>query len=78
MSLRNTEGWLAYAPNQEDLEIPEESAQVEGKTESERLRAVLFVFYKQEVDAGRFVGLYDSFRKEKMEQLIQFVKNKLN
>lgn len=78
MSLRHAEGWLCFAPNQEDLQVPEEQAELDEKSSSERLRAVLFVYYKQETEAGRYVGLFDTFKKEKMEQIIQFVKNKLN
>lgn len=78
MSLRHAEGWLCFAPNQEELQVPEEQAEVDEKSASERLRAVLFVYYKQETEAGRYVGLFDTFKKEKMEQIIQFVKNKLN
>lgn len=78
MSMRHTEGWLCFAPNVESLEIPEEKAEVDEKTPSERLRSVLFVWYKQEVEAGKFVGQFDTFRKEKMEKIIEGVKNKLN
>lgn len=77
MSLRHTEGWLCFSPNNEDLEIPDEPAELDEKSPSERLRAVLFVYYKQETEAGRFVGLFESFRKEKMEKLIEMIKGKL-
>lgn len=79
MSLRHTEGWLCFSPNNDDLDVPEEKAQVDGeKSPSERLRAVLYVWYKQETDAGRFVGLFDTFKKEKMEKIIEGVKSKLS
>lgn len=78
MSLRHTEGWLAFAPNENELEIPEEQATLEDeKSPSERLRSVIYVWYKQEVDAGKFTGLFDTFRKEKMEKIIEGVKKKL-
>lgn len=77
MALRNTEGWICFAPNADDLETPDERAEVEEKTPSERLRNVLFVWYKQETQAGRFVGLFETFRKEKMEKIIEGVKSKL-
>lgn len=77
MSLRNSEGWLCFAPNQQDLEIPEEDAEVDQKSASERLRSVLFVWYKQETEAGRYVGLFETFRKERMEKIIEGVKSKL-
>lgn len=78
MSLRNLEGWFSFAPNQDDIEIPEESAELDEKSPSQRLKSVLYVLYKQETEAGRFVGLFETFRKEKMEQLIEFIKRKLS
>ncbi len=78
MSLRQTEGWLCFSPNKEDLEVPEEKAELDEKSPSERLRNVLFVWYKQETEKGKFTGLFETFRKEKMEKLIEGVKSKLN
>lgn len=78
MSLRHTEGWLAFAPNEDDLETPEEHAEIDEKSPSERLRNVMFVWYKQETACGNFVGLFETFRKEKMEKIIEGVKSKLN
>ncbi len=78
IKLEGGEGWLAYAPNESELEVPEERASVEVKSESERLRAVLFVWYKQELDANNYVGLFENFKKEKMEKIIEMVKSKLN
>lgn len=78
MSLRHTEGFLCFAPNEDEIEIPEERAEVDEKSVSERLRNVIFVWYKQEVDAGKFVGLFETFKKEKYEKIIEGVKSKLN
>lgn len=78
MSLRHTEGWLCFAPNESELETPEEPAETDEKTPSERLRAVLFVWYKQQCEKGKFVGLFETFKKEKMEQFIEIIKNKLD
>lgn len=77
MALRHGEGWLVFAPNKDDIEVPEESAEVDEKSPSERLRSVLFVWYKQETESGKFIGLFDTFRKEKMEKIIEGVKSKL-
>ena len=78
MSLRHAEGWLCFAPNEDEVgEVPEESAHVDEKSASERLRNVMFVWYKQETEANRFVGLFETFRKEKMEKIIEGVKSKL-
>lgn len=79
MSLRHSEGWLAFAPNENEIEIPKEHATLDDeKSPSERLKNVIYVWYKQETDAGRFVGLFETFRKEKMEVIIEGVKKKLN
>ena len=77
MALEGAEMWLCLAPNPEEIEIPEERAEVDEKSPSERLRNVLFVYYKQETQAGRYVGLFENFKKEKMERLIEFIKGKL-
>lgn len=77
MSLRHSEGWICFAPNEEDIEVPEEKAEIDEKSASERLRAVLFVWYKQEIERGTFTGLFDTFKKEKMEKIIEGVKSKL-
>ncbi len=77
MSLEGSEMWICLAPNQEDLQVPDEPAEVDEKSPSERLRSVLFVWYKQEVDAGKFVGLFETFKREKMEKIIEGVKSKL-
>lgn len=76
--MRHNEGWLCFAPNENELEIPETNAEVDTKSPSERLRNVMFVWYKQEVKDGRFVGLFETFRAEKMEKIIEGVKSKLN
>jgi len=78
MSLRNSEGWLAYAPNENELEIPEEKAEVDEKSSSERLRAVMYVWYKQQTEKKKFVGLFETFKKEKYEQFIEIIKSKLD
>lgn len=78
MSLRHSEGWLCFAPNENELDIPEETAEVDEKSASERLRAVLFVWYKQETEKGKFVGLFETFKKEKMERIIETIKGKLD
>ncbi len=77
MAMEGSEGWFCLAPNQDDIEIPKDRAEVEGKTPSERLMAVLYVWYMQETNEGNFVGLFQSFRDEKMESIIRGVKSKI-
>ncbi len=78
MSLEGQEMWMCLAPNENEIEIPEENAELDEKSASERLRAVLFVWYKHETEIGKFTGLFETFRKEKMESIIEGVKRKLD
>lgn len=79
MGFRNCEGWLAFQPNEDGIpDLPEERAEIDEKTASERLRAVLYVWYTQETSKSKFTGTFESFRKEKMETIIQGVKSKLD
>jgi hypothetical protein len=78
MGLRNTEGWLAFYANDDSMpDIPEERAEVDEKTPSERLKAVIYVWYMQEFNAGKTLTSFEAFRKEKMEKIIEMVKSKL-
>lgn len=77
MSVEGAEMWVCLAPNEGEMEIPEENAQVDEKSPSERLKNVLFIWWKQEVDAGKYVGIYETFRRERMERIIETVKGKL-
>lgn len=76
--LRQVEGWLCFAPNENEIEIPEGNISLETKTPSSRLRSVLYILYLQEVKKQKFVGVFDTFYGEKMEQLIEFTKKKLD
>lgn len=76
MSLRNSEGWLSFAPNENELpETPEENAEVESKTISQRIKAILFILYKQSTEKGKFVGTFDSYYKEQGEKIITKLKD---
>lgn len=78
MGYRNTEGWLTFTSNEESIpDVPEERAEVDEKTPSERLKNVLYAYFKQETEHGRHVGLFETFRREKMEMLIEKIKQKL-
>lgn len=72
---KGSEGWIAFSPNQiQDAEIPKEEAQAEGRTHSQRLYNVLFRYWKQ-VDG---VGDFETWRRAKMEKIIQAYKDKLD
>lgn len=79
MGFRNCEGWLAFQPTEAGIpELPTEKAEIDVKTPSERLKNVLYVWFRQEVDKGSYVGLFEAFRAEKMEKIIETIKGKLN
>lgn len=78
MALEGSEGWICISPNETDLEVPKEKAEVKTKSASERLRNVLFVLWKQETAAGRVIGTFETFRGDQMEKIIQQVKDRLN
>lgn len=78
MGMRNSEGYLCYASNEDEIEIPEGKAEIGLKSPSERLKNVLYVWYKQEVEKNNYVGLFETFRKDRMESIIESIKtNKL-
>ena len=68
-------GWLVFRPNQFSLtDLPKEQAEDKQKTPSKRLRAVLFVLWQQEGSNGDF----EVFYREKMDKLINYVKDKID
>lgn len=68
-------GYLLFQPNQFNIEdLPTEQAEDKNKTPSKRLRASLFVLWKQEGKNGDFEIYY----REKMEKLINYIKEKLD
>ena len=74
--LRDRFGWLAFAPERAELKIPDEpafAARIE-KSSSQRLRSVIFVWWKQLGSQGDF----EDFYKKQMERFISMVKEKLD
>ena len=71
----NTFGWLIFKENEVDLkDIPTEQAEDKNKTPSKRLRAAIYVWWEQ---LGKH-GSFDLFYVEKMEKIIEMVKEKLD
>lgn len=69
------EGWLVYSPNEiTTRDVPMENAEPGAKSQSQRLRNVLLVYYKQLGNPG---GDFEMFYRVQMEKLIDFVKSKL-
>ena len=78
-AMAHKEGWLLFSPNElkeADLaDIPDEKADsmTASKTRAQRLRATLFVFWKQRGSKGEFESFYNAH----MEKLIEHIKDKL-
>jgi hypothetical protein len=71
----NAFGWLVFSPNESEIpEAPSEKAEEDGISASERLRRVMFVYFKQKVNEGDF----DTWRKQQLEALIEKYKEKLD
>lgn len=78
IKLEGTEGWLVYSTNEDDIEVPEEPAVLEGKSDSERLRAVFYVYYQKLLKENKYIGLFETFKKEQMNKIIEHIKSKLD
>ena len=77
-ALQGLQLWAAFAETpltKGDLNIPEAMMEFKNdKTPSERLRAVLFVYWKQKLEQNID---WDIYYKNKMEQIISYIKDKL-
>lgn len=71
----NQFGWLVFQANEaQPTDIPKEEAEDKSKTPSKRLRASLFVLWKQEGEQGEF----ESWYRDRMEKLIKYIQDKLD
>lgn len=72
---RDEFGWLLWSPNKHQTDdLPDEPATDERKTPAKRLRAVLFILWKQQGSRGDF----EVFYRERMGKLIDMIKLKLD
>lgn len=69
------EGWLLYKPNEhiKPSEIPQSDADSGTKSQSQRLRDVIFIYWKSLGSKGDF----ESFYRTSLEKLIEYMKTKL-
>ena len=69
------EGWLLFKPNGTIAieEVPKDIAESGTKSQSQRLRDVIFVLWKQKGGEGDF----ETFYRVTLEKLIEFIKSKL-
>ena len=74
----NSFGWILFKENAIDTkDIPKENAVEDGLTKSERLRNVLFVWWKELVREAKTDLDFETFRNKQMENFIDAVKQKL-
>ena len=71
---------MRLTPHGEALEAPcEVKSELSTKTASQRLRGVLFVFYKQQQNAGHLADkTYEQFYSDQMERMINEIKAQLD
>lgn len=69
------EGQLVFKPNGDvsDADIPSGNGDAGVKSPSQRLRAVLYIFWRQRGEKGDF----NAFYKTQVEKMIDLVKDKL-
>lgn len=69
------EGWLVFKPNSDvvQAEIPSGDADSGTKSQSQRLRDVIFILWKQGGGKGDFQSFYNVY----YEKLIEYTKSKL-
>lgn len=69
------EGWLVFKPNGEIAaqDIPKGNADSGVKTQSQRLRDIIFIDWKQHGESGNFENYYRNY----LEKLIEFAKSRL-
>ena len=71
----NQFGWLVFSANEaQPTDIPKEEAEDKAKTPSKRLRATLFVLWKQKGEPQDF----ESFYRVQVEKVIEAIKSKLD
>ena len=80
MALEGAEMWICMSPEQSEADVPENMGSVElgAKTAGQRMRSVMFILYKQETGNQKYVGTFDNFYNERMEKLIQLLKDKID
>jgi hypothetical protein len=68
-------GWLLFKENEMmDEDVPEDDAVREGKTPQQRLRSVLYIYWKEKEIKESFNGWYE----RQIEKYIDSVKDKLD
>lgn len=76
--MRNMEGWLLFGDTRpSDEDIPKDDPDVERKSAAQRLRAVMFLLWKQAGEEKETGLEFNEYYKTKMEMIIDKLKGKL-
>lgn len=81
MALEGAEMWAMLSHQSENLtheSLPNAKPELGIKSRSERLRDVIFIWYKQSVKEQTFVGDFETFYNIKFDSIIDGVKTKLH
>lgn len=74
MNLQGINCKALLTPLEEKVEMIEVKGETETKTSSQRLRAVIFLLWKNNGEKG----VFEDFYRSQMEKLIDYFKNKLD
>lgn len=81
MSFEGAEMWLMLASVEAEIDhstVPNTKPELGIKSRQERLRDVIFVWYKQSVAEQTFLGDFETFYNIKFDSIIDGVKTKLH
>lgn len=70
----NSYGWLLFETQEQNLAVPTENITDDTRKPSMRMRAVLYLMWKQQGEKGDF----EAFYRGQMELIIGKIKSKLN
>lgn len=76
-NLQNTAGYLLFKPDMiKEEEVPKKKSGYEVKTPSERLRGVLFVYWKQKKEVEE--PIFEAYYEKVLNGYIEQIKRSLN
>lgn len=80
MSMEGEEGWLLFSSNNDikEEDIPDTNAEIESKSQSQRIKAVLYKLYMSETAKSTYIGTFENYYKIKTEKYIEHLKSKLD
>lgn len=81
MTFEGSEMWLLLASVEAEMvptDVPNTKPELGIKSRSERLRDVIFVWFKQCVADQTFIGDFETFYTQKLESIINGIKTKLH